>query len=90
VARLAAKQTTGVAPVGRYIIYNYMRFFQRITAHGPLWPAYLMRHRPFLARLVFSNEKAWLLVGLGSFTTVGLSYPGTRYCQYHTCYRSIV
>ena len=23
-----------------------------------LWPAYLMRHGPFLARLVFSNEKA--------------------------------
>ena len=25
---------------------------------APLWPAYSMRHGPFLARLVFSNEKA--------------------------------
>ena len=34
-----------------------------ITAHGPLWPAYLMRHGPFLARLVFSNEKACIFIG---------------------------
>src|SRR6218665_2499016 len=25
-----------------------------------LWPAYLMRHGPFLVRLVVSNEKAWI------------------------------
>jgi len=24
------------------------------------WPAYIIRHGPFLAHLVFSNEKAWL------------------------------
>src|SRR6218665_450141 len=42
-----SRQTTGFTPLGRYI-----------TAHGRLWPAYLMRHGPFLARLVFSNEKA--------------------------------
>src|SRR6218665_375340 len=27
-----------------------------------LWPAYLMRHRPFLAHLVFANEKAWIWI----------------------------
>jgi len=52
VVRLTAKQQTGIAPLSRYI-----------TAHDPfmtrLWPAYSMRHRPILARLVFSNEKAW-------------------------------
>src|SRR6218665_148337 len=25
-----------------------------------LWPAYVMRHGPFLACLVFANEKAWV------------------------------
>src|SRR6218665_2277503 len=44
---LVTKQQTSVAPLGRCI-----------TAYASLWPAYLMRHGPFLARLVFSNEKA--------------------------------
>ena len=29
-----------------------------------LWPAYLMRHGPFLVHLVFSNEKAWVYATL--------------------------
>jgi len=49
VARLVAKQQTGIAPLGRYI-----------TAHGSSIAAYLTRHGPFLARLVFSNEKSCL------------------------------
>jgi len=28
--------------------------------YGPIWPAYVLRRGPFSARLVFSNEKAWL------------------------------
>jgi len=36
----------------------------RSTAHGPPMAAYLMRREPFLARLVFSSEKA--CVGLHS------------------------
>jgi len=51
VTRLAAKQQTGVTPQFCYI-----------TAKGPsmarLWPAYVLRHGLFLARLVFANEKA--------------------------------
>jgi len=30
----------------------------RSTVHGPLWPAYVLRRGPFLARLIFLNEKA--------------------------------
>src|SRR6218665_1763353 len=38
-------------PAGRYITL--------ICEHlARLWPAYLMRHGPYLARLVFSNERA--------------------------------
>ena len=33
-------------------------------AHGPLWPDNVLRRGQFLARLVFSNEKAWLLLNL--------------------------
>jgi len=48
-ARITAKQETGVAPL-----------FCFITANGParLWPAFVMRHGPFLGGLVFANEKA--------------------------------
>jgi len=34
-----------------------MRFYLRITAHGPLWPAYLMRHGPFLDAWYFQMTK---------------------------------
>src|SRR6218665_1841126 len=50
--KLAAKQQTEVALLGRYITLIYQHLAR-------LWPAYLLRHGPFLARLVFSNEKAW-------------------------------
>src|SRR6218665_1785338 len=46
--RLAAKLQTGVAPFGRATLPHMAR----------LWPSYLMRHGPFLARLVCLNEKA--------------------------------
>jgi len=46
VARLAAKQETGVAP-----------FSTALPQTARLWPAYVMRHGLFLARLVFANEK---------------------------------
>src|SRR6218665_610455 len=58
--------------------YNYMRFFLCITAHGPLWPAYLMRHGPVVDRLVFPNEKACsrtrkqYTVGLNKFKSITL------------------
>jgi len=48
VARLAAKQQTGVAPLGLNTLPHMAR----------LWPAYLMWHGAYLAHLVFSNEKA--------------------------------
>jgi len=48
VALLAAKQRTGVAPLGRYI-----------TTHVPSMARLLNAARPFLAHLVFSNKKAW-------------------------------
>jgi len=47
VARLAAKQ---MAPC----------FSDTLPQMARLWPANLMRHGAFLARLVFANEKAWL------------------------------
>jgi len=56
VARLAAKRQTGVAPLGRYITFIYKHVAR-------LRPAYLMRHGPFLAHLVFANEKACELIG---------------------------
>ena len=47
VARIAAKQQTGVA-----------RLAATLPHMARLWPTYLMRHWPFLARHLFSNEKA--------------------------------
>ena len=42
-------------------IFGPSGIFKREGLHmARLWPAYLMRHRPFLVHLVFSNEKAWL------------------------------
>ena len=52
VARLAAKEQTGIVPIGHYITTT-------LPPMARLWPTYLMRHGPFLARLVFSNEKGW-------------------------------
>jgi len=47
VARLTAKQQTGVVPFDRYI-----------TAHSPCLARLLTSARAILAHLVFSNEKA--------------------------------
>jgi len=49
VARLAAKQQTCVVPLGRYYI----------TAHVPSMARLLNAAQAILARLIFSNEKAW-------------------------------
>src|SRR6218665_3705991 len=42
---------------------NSKQALPRLAATLPhmtrLWPAFILRHGPLLARLVFSNEKAW-------------------------------
>jgi len=50
VARLAGKQQTHASPRLACATLPHM---------ACLWPAYFMRHGPFLARLVFSSEKVW-------------------------------
>ena len=63
-ARLATKHQTGVAPaapLGRYFTAPSMARL------------YFMRHGPFLARLVFSNEKALhytVYIGLYQFLLI--------------------
>jgi len=66
VARLAAKKQTGVVPLGRYI-----------TAHGPSMARLLNAARAILARLVFSNKKAWALLQW-KFRRAALSYVHRR------------
>ena len=45
---------------GRYMITRICNIqnLMRSTAHGPQWPTYILRCRPYLACLLFSNEKA--------------------------------
>src|SRR6218665_2611079 len=40
------------------------RVFVTLSQMARICPAYVMRHGPFLARLVFANEKACLSYGL--------------------------
>ena len=50
----------------------------RSTAHGPLWPAYLMRRGPIFPLLVLSNEEACVyhsLLDIDQFTTSLVSHP---------------
>jgi len=67
VARLGAKEQTGVGDAFPLLAATLMH-------KARLWPAYLMRHGPFLARLVFLNEKAciWWGVSGSVYYIVGL------------------
>jgi len=74
VAHLAAKQQTGIA-----LLFTY------ITA---IWPAYVMRHGTFLARLVFANEKACMYIQLGNRKVLTMCHEQCQ-CSYEHKWKDI-